>query len=187
MDQTDPCRFPYPQCDPPLTEDASDIAQLRDLAVAVDTYVQGLYDRAGDLLNTPDAAVLVNGATQIANEVANLIALPTVEFDNTPGGTLADQANNQFLVRQTGIYYLNVAVRIDSPSATLRPSLSMDINGLITGLRGQTIATSTIEGALGVFDVRALTAGDRVRFRWNANTNFSVNLSGARAGIWRMA
>jgi hypothetical protein len=27
--------YPYPECDPPLTKDASDISQMRDLAQAV--------------------------------------------------------------------------------------------------------------------------------------------------------
>ena len=39
MDQTDCLGLPFPECDPPLTKDASDIAQFRDLAEATDAAV----------------------------------------------------------------------------------------------------------------------------------------------------
>lgn len=56
MDETLNRGYPYPQCDPPLTKDASDIAHVRDLAAAIDADVQTVYDNAADIVVRPDAA-----------------------------------------------------------------------------------------------------------------------------------
>lgn len=187
MDQTYPYGFPYPQCNPPLTEDAADIAHLRDLALAVDGAVGELATRADDLLISPDAGIMYSTVTQVANSIDNGIAFTTQEVDNSASGDLVQLAQNRFVIQQTGIYYITCGVRITSPSASIRPAVAFDVNGLVSAPYGQTIASATIEGALGVFTVRPLSVGDMVRFRWIETTNFNVNLIGARAGIFRMA
>lgn len=63
MQSTPERGYPYPECDPPLTKDVSDIVQLRDFALAVDTDVNNVFDRAADLVVRPDAARMTMSAT----------------------------------------------------------------------------------------------------------------------------
>lgn len=56
MDVTPARGYPFPECDPPLTKDASDIAQIQGLAAAIDSDVQSVYNRAADVVVRPDAA-----------------------------------------------------------------------------------------------------------------------------------
>lgn len=63
MGQTPNYQIPYPECAPPLRVDASDIADMRDLAVAADTALDGVYDLAGELVFTPDAVRMSTAAS----------------------------------------------------------------------------------------------------------------------------
>ena len=86
MDQTPNRGYPYPECEPPLVKDASDIAQMRDLAIAIDADVQGLYDTAHDVLVRPDACRLSMSAAVAASSSAVYPFYDTLTFDTT--GTL---------------------------------------------------------------------------------------------------
>lgn len=55
--------IPYPECAPPLRKDASDIADFRDLAMAADTALDGVYDQAFDWVFTPDAVRMTTAAS----------------------------------------------------------------------------------------------------------------------------
>lgn len=187
MQTTFPFALPCPECDPPLTKDASDIAHLRDLAMAVDTAVEALAVAADDVLISPDVGVMINTAPQASTITANVIAFNSQEIDNSASGDLVELANSRFVVQQTGIYYLSIAFQIVTTSGTVRPGAIIDINGLQTTPRGQTVASTTITGGIGTFDVRALSAGDRIRFRWTGDINTGVTISAPRAGILRLA
>lgn len=56
MNQTDCLGLPYPECNPPLIKDASDIIQFKALADATDAAVQTYADQvSADLLDPPSA------------------------------------------------------------------------------------------------------------------------------------
>lgn len=116
MDQTELRGYPYPECNPPLTKDASDIAQVRNLAVAVDTDMQNLYDRATDVVVRPDACRMSMTAT-LADTANTLIPFFNSEsFDTTTGGYMADTVNGVIRLQEPGWY--EVGTYIDFTSAT---------------------------------------------------------------------
>lgn len=115
MDQTVNRGYPYPECDPPLVKDLSDIAQLRDLAEAVDADVQAVSDRADDLLVRPDAARMgmLALATVTVHEFTPFFDF--VSFDTT-GSLMADTVRGVIRVIEPGWYMIGGWV--DATSAT---------------------------------------------------------------------
>lgn len=101
MDQTVNYGFPYPECAPPLVKDASDIAQMRDLAVAVDTAVQGVYDTANDAVIRPDSARMT--ASTVTATSAQMTAVYDGFTFNTRAG-LADTAAGVLRIQESGWY-----------------------------------------------------------------------------------
>lgn len=102
MKATDPYLFPYPECNPPLVKDSSDIIQMRSLARAIDTRVGALFTEADDEFITPDACRIVRTTSQTyAN--GERITFPTLQFDNTPGAVMATTAG--IVIRQSGFYF----------------------------------------------------------------------------------
>jgi hypothetical protein len=184
MKQTIPFKFPYPECAPPLVKDAPDIAQLRDLAEAVDAVMDDLEAEAGDLRISPDAAIMTNTAAQVFAVDQTKITFNTVEFDNTPGGALLDLAGNRFAIQQTGHYLITIGFRVAAASTGFA-AVSFDVNGLLSNSHGQGVGSATIEAAIGVMTVRALTAGDLVQFQYSG-TIATPTLNSARAGIFRI-
>lgn len=98
--------LPFPECDPPLRKDAGDVAQIRDLAEAVDTDVQSLYDSAYDLLIRPDACRMSVSTTQTsgAGQIAIRPFYDVVTFDNTPGAVMTDTAAGVIRIVDPGVY-----------------------------------------------------------------------------------
>lgn len=92
MDTTDCLNLPYPECDPPLTQDASDIDQFRALAEATDTAVQAYADAVtDDLLSPPSArmsSLLGSGAGQdfVQQYTTTSWAFPASMADTVQGG-----------------------------------------------------------------------------------------------------
>lgn len=181
-----PCGFPYPECNPPLVKDAADIADLRDLAVAVDTLVEDLATRADDILLSPDAGVLINTGSQSADPLANLIAFNAQEYDTSASGDLVQVATSRFVIQQTGFYYITFGAQIPSGN-TFTASLALEVNGLLGTLKGETRVEAATSGSLSVFEARFLSAGDVIRFRYVVDTLLGFNIVNARACVWRMA
>lgn len=181
--QTVPFGFPYPQCDPPLTKDGSDIADLRDLAIAVDTRMEAMAVQADDLLVSPDAATLVATGSQVLSTPTDQLTMATVEYDTSASGDLAQGAQSRFVVQQTGVYLLTCSIR-PTFSALYRVAISVDVNGMITGPFGQA-ALNNVEGGVGLLTVKPLNEGDIVLFRW-AGSAVAATINSARGGIWRM-
>lgn len=113
MDATDPYELPYPECDPPLTKDSSDIAQMRDLAEAIDAQVTALFNEADDEFISPDAAKIAatGGGTVTPGQI---LTFGTTQFDNTPGAVMAEATGIR--IRQSGFYF--VAGWINTNSST---------------------------------------------------------------------
>lgn len=108
MDTTDNLDLRYPQCDPPLTKDASDIIHLKFLADDVDAAVQEYADLIIDRVVRPDAVRLNNNTPLVSTVTDNVIALDTLIFDNTPGNAMTDLTNGVIRIITSGWYLLGV-------------------------------------------------------------------------------
>jgi hypothetical protein len=104
MDVTPNRSYPFSECDPPLVKDASDIGQLRDLALAVDADVQGLYDEASELLIRPDACRMSMSASVAGTSPSTFPFFDIFTFDNSPGGVMSDTANGVIQIVEPGWY-----------------------------------------------------------------------------------
>lgn len=115
MDQTINRGYPFPECDPPLTKDASDIAHLRDLAVAVNDDVDAIYTRASDVLVRPDAARMATAAT-IPDTVNEFVPfLDARSFDTTgPANYMTPLAEGQLRLVEPGWYTVGCFVTLTS-------------------------------------------------------------------------
>lgn len=105
MGQTPNYQIPYPECAPPLLKDAADIADFRDLAVAADTALQGVYDLAGELVFTPDAVRLLTAASVGPITGQNFTpAYGVISFHQ--GNGMADIANGVINLVEPGRYWV---------------------------------------------------------------------------------
>jgi hypothetical protein len=126
MDTTDCLGLPYPQCDPPLTKDASDIIQFRDLALATDAAVQELADEITDTLTAPDAVYMEGGQNAAGNDVYHDLN-GFVNFD-TAG--MADTVSDRIVIQQDGWYMIGGSVYM---STTAGSSNGLRVEPLLNG------------------------------------------------------
>lgn len=105
--------YPYPECDPPLVKDASDIADLRDLALAVDVDAEAQETKIEEFWERPDAArISFSGSitnTGAATGFVFIFPFDTVVFDNTAGSTSVSA--NALRPRERGWYMINSHIR----------------------------------------------------------------------------
>lgn len=113
MDATPNRGYPYPQCEPPLVKDASDIAQVRDLAVAIDADVQAIYDRASDVVVRPDAARVSMTATLADTANALFPFFNSRTFDTT-GTAMTPIADGVMRLVEPGWYGVGCWVHLIS-------------------------------------------------------------------------
>ena len=162
MDQTINYGFPYPECDPPLVKDASDIIQLKDLADAVDTEVQTLYDSASQLLVRPDAARMSSPSiTDVASPIQNTSVMYTsMTFDNTPGQVMANTTIGAIQFVETGWYMVghnSIATR-NPPGGTIPISIRFLKNG--APVNNWSASSSVDSGLAAQHTVLRFDAGD---------------------------
>lgn len=106
MGQTINYALPYPECDPPLRKDASDVIQFEQLATAIDGAIQGLYDDAAEVLFSPDTARM-SMTVGVATTGQNVTPfLNSATFDNTPGAVMADTAQGLIHLAEPGRYWV---------------------------------------------------------------------------------
>jgi hypothetical protein len=123
MKATDPYQFPYPECQPPLVKDSSDIIQMRSLARAIDSRVTALFTEADDEFITPDAAKVSRGASG-ALPNGTPIVFTSTNFDNSPGGVIGTA--NGLVVRQSGFYFVTGWVNYLAPGTAARVQINVD-------------------------------------------------------------
>ena len=114
MDVTDCLKLPYPQCDPPLVKDASDIEQFRDLAEATDAAVQAYDDQLTDTLTSPPLAIATGGSNTAGTEVNQFYGV--LEYEND---SLWDSVYQGFRIQEDGWYQLGGTVRLSGFSPTV--------------------------------------------------------------------
>lgn len=105
MGQTPNYAIPYPECDKPLRADASDIADMRDLAAAADTALAGVYELAEELVFSPDA-VRMSTAVSVGPVTGQNVtpAYTLLSFGN--GAGMDDNANGVVRLVEPGRYWV---------------------------------------------------------------------------------
>lgn len=136
MDETINFGFPYPECEPPLVKDASDIIQLKNLADAVDAEVQEIFDLASQQLIHPDScrmAMTAPVAVALGTRQTQIF-YDTFNFDNTPAQQMSDETAGAIRILEAGWYMIGhhvLAQRSPGPG-TMPTSLRFIKNGLAT-------------------------------------------------------
>lgn len=182
MKATDNFNLPYPECDPPLVKDASDIAHVRNLAEAVDTAVTGLVQFANDEFISPDACV-VTAAAQAPLVNGEFITFNAVAFDNSPGAVMGTLPKG-ITIRQSGFYF--ITGYLSSTGATDGTCVVLNVEGLGNiceeGLASGTASRCPMVGSM----IYPLTEGQVVRMAVR-NTVGSVSIiSGSRLSLVRI-
>ena len=176
MDQTPIYGFPYPECDPPLTQDASDITQMRNLALAIDAAVEALNIKANDELIVPDLCRMQMSAAVATTETEVTPFFNTLNFQ-TLGSGMADTTNGGVRIQENGWYYVGGYTHISAtiPAATqLALRTAIWRNGLLASNFHDSARIFTgDEQHSAADDTLLLNAGDLIQLR---------HRSGATAG-----
>lgn len=168
MDATPIYGFPYPECDPPLIQDASDIIQMQNLAVAIDAAVEALNQQINDELLVPDACRM-----QMSAAVATTDQELTAFFDalnfQTAGSNMSDTANGGIRIQEQGWYLVGgyTEVSVTAPAATqLALRMAVVRNGVLgSNFHDQgRIVTGDFQYAA-ASDVLNLSVGDLMQMR----------------------
>jgi len=126
MKTTDCLGLPYPECQPPLVKDLSDIGQFYDLAIAVDTAVEELADRVVERLRSPDYVVMTGAVTTTGNDT--IMPYTTSVSDNAG---MADTAAGGIVIQEDGEYLLGGWV--DADALLSASSMGLRIEPLVNG------------------------------------------------------
>lgn len=115
MGTTDNYAIPWPECDPPLRKDASDIADYRDLAEAADAAFDVVYDQASDQVFNVDAARMGMSApvTTTGQNVYPFFNTSIVDI----GDNLTDVQNGVIQIREPGRYWCGTHANLVSATA----------------------------------------------------------------------
>lgn len=119
MDQTPIYGFPYPECDPPLVKDASDIAQLANLALAFDATIEDINIQINDQLLVPDICRMFMSAAVATGDAELTAFMDTLSFQ-TAGSGMSDAANGGIRIQEQGWYIVGTytEVSVTAPAAT---------------------------------------------------------------------
>jgi len=172
MDTTDCLGFPFPECDPPLTEDLSDIEQFYELAIAVDTAVQTLADNIVEELRSPDYVAMSGTIVRTGQEQTMVYAV--IEANNAG---MADTAAGGIVIQEDGEYLLGGWVDADAALSATSMGLRIEpfVNGaLVAGRHGPgfpTFGTGTSLEYVAWMETIHLRAGDFV----NAVTHHTIS------------
>lgn len=148
--------YPYPECSPPLVKDASDIEQMRDLALAIDTDAGSLDARLLDFLERPDAARMsFSGNTVVPSTTGDfLFNIPynTTVYDNTTG--ITDTSTGALRLLESGLYLFTSYVRLTHASV---PTSDLAVSHMVNGSFG---GTRRYEGPSGNIANNPVAGGD---------------------------
>lgn len=111
--RTDNRGYSYPECQPPLVKDRSDIGFLRDLAEQVNADAGLIEFTLQEFLEKPDAARIAFGGaintTTTSTDFTGRVPYDTVTYDNTPGST--DLGANALRPIEKGWYLFTSTLR----------------------------------------------------------------------------
>lgn len=132
MKETPIYGFPYPECDPPLVKDSSQIAQMSILAKEIDIEVQRVFDEADENLIRPANARLSIAVLPVAT-TDNLV---TPSFDTTvfsvnwDGPTIPPFPTvGGLLFNKPGWFLIGCHALVSSATAAVLPMVRLTKNG----------------------------------------------------------
>lgn len=168
MKQTETYGFPYPECEPPLVKDASQIAQVADLARAVDLEVRQVFDEATDQLIRPPAARLAVFTLPVATTDNLVVPFFDVAVFQLNWGlnSLPDLSSGGMYINKPGWYMAGCHALVSSATAAVLPMVRLTVNGAAAS------SWSKMAGNYGVLNGRlaalsavplSLSEGDIVR------------------------
>lgn len=165
MDLTRPRGYSFPQCEPPIIEDASDIIQMANLALTIDADIQTQFNQVDNNLLTPDGVHLAATVSQTIQQ-GDTIVYNTSRFDNTPGAAMSFTGGP--VIISDGTYLVTGWVRVDEgltpPLDNLKMLLSIRGVGTIATLGLATnFNTTTLPGCVNGSAVVRLNAGQQLQ------------------------
>lgn len=180
MKATENRDFPYPECDPPLVKDASQIVQMKLLAEAIDLEVQALDDELDDVLVQPASARLTT--TALTTATTETLVTPTLDltlFERNWGPTAAEQGGGLY-IPETAWWMVGAHASVDS-AAAIRALVRVTVDGLAAsswGNPGAPYSTIFQLPALGMLPLQ-INAGSIL------NMQIKHDLAGAPAWNYR--
>lgn len=161
VDRTPNRGYAYPECDPPLVKDRSDIRYLRDLAQSVNSDATVQDARILDILENPDTAMI-----SMSSPVTGPIFTVPYDFSSWDEGGVVDLGANGIRVVERGFYYFTSTVRCTNGGQLavmcrhLRNGLSYQEGRRFEG-PGRTVVGN--ESSMSVADTLYLKSGDLVQ------------------------
>lgn len=150
MDATVNYGVPYPECDPPLVKDSSQIAQMKALADAIDTEVERLDELSNDAIRHPAGARVITAA--LVNATTDTLVTPvfdqTVFENNWPAALQAGGLQ----VYETAWWLVGAHVSADS-AAAIQVQVRLTVDGVVAsswGNPGSTYSTIFQLSSLGM-------------------------------------
>lgn len=157
MDKTDCLELPYPECNPPLVKDASDIAQFRDFAFAVDAAVQALSDSLTTTLLQPPAIVVTGTTTTTGRDIVQPLVFSPL-YDNA---NMYNASAALIRIPEDGWYMVGGYVRTDQQNIGTRAQVV--VNGdLVSAWQGPGRNHLNSGDSLNWNDVIFLREGDQI-------------------------
>lgn len=165
VDRTDNRGYIYPECDPPLVKDRSDIDYLRELAVQINNDAARMDADLLEFIERPDAARIAYTGTVTTSGSGNgfyfTVPYDTLTYDNTAG--MVDLGANGIRVIERGWYLFTSSLR-----CTNGGSQGTSVRHLRNGrdearrLEGPSAAISASEENMATVDFIQCSAGDLV-------------------------
>jgi hypothetical protein len=161
--------YPYPECDPPLTKDASDISQMRDLAQAVNSDAAAQDARMVQLIEKPDAVRVAFAASLVVTKSSAGDAIFIIPYNSTTyaqPAAFADLTAFGLRVQERGYYWVTSTVRCTNAGLA-----GMQIRHLRNGLartegrrfEGPAWPVIASESSMQTADLMYANAGDLIR------------------------
>lgn len=113
-DRTDNRGYSFPECDPPLVKDRSDIGFLRDLAQEVNADMDALSTLIETLIEKPDAARIAFAGNIVVTKSTAGDAIFVIPYNSTTysqPAAFSDTAGGGLRVQERGFYMITSFVR----------------------------------------------------------------------------
>lgn len=144
--------IPYPECDPPLVKDSSQITQMQTIARALDAQVERIDNLILDTLVQPAAARITTAA--LSNATTDTLVTPVFDqvafFVNWGPGFVLDPSTSGMLMPETAWWMVGANASVDS-AAAIRASVRVLVDGVAASSWGNPAAPYS-----GIFQLPAL-------------------------------
>lgn len=177
--------YDYPECDPPLVKDKSDIRQVQTLARQIDLDVQSLYDRTTDQFESPDSARVAGLSS--ASSQSFLATFSSTTYETNPG--MGSPDDDSIHILEEGWYFV-VGHTFSQDAGDARIMLRIVVNGVGSSrMEGPAFPfddTTEQESAMSTEDFMFLRAGDVVQLHIRNIVQTPPNLFSNRLAVHQM-